>query len=135
MSGAPAPATADPVRLAQVVANLVENALKFAASRIEVTTTSEADRVEVAVADDGPGIPGADLPHVFERLYQSSRPAARQVGSGLGLAIVAELAAAMQADVRAASRPGATRMTVRLRAAGPAATGGGSSPSAPSSSS
>ena len=135
VSGAPAPATADPVRLAQVVANLVENALKFAASRIEVTTTSEADRVEVAVADDGPGIPGADLPHVFERLYQSSRPAARQVGSGLGLAIVAELAAAMQADVRAASRPGATRMTVRLRAAGPAATGGGSSPSAPSSSS
>ena len=133
VSGAPAPAVVDPIRLAQVVANLVENALKFAASRIEVTTTRAGDRVVVAVADDGPGIPDADLPHVFERLFQSSRPAARQVGSGLGLAIVAELASAMDADVRAESRPGATRMAVRLRAAGPAATGDGSPVATPSS--
>ena len=74
--------------------------------------------VVVSVSDDGPGMSGADLPHVFDRLFQSSRPPARQVGSGLGLAIVAELAAAMGATVQAESRPGATRMVVRLRATG-----------------
>jgi signal transduction histidine kinase len=111
-------ATADPERLAQVVANLVENALKFAASEIVVTVASAGDHVVVAVCDDGPGIPEADLPHVFDRLFQSSRAPARQVGSGLGLAIVAELAAAMGAEVRADSAPGATRMEVRLPAAG-----------------
>ena len=124
----PATAAADPVRLAQVVANLVENALKFAASRIDVSTATSPGRVVVAVADDGPGIPEADLPHVFERLFQSSRPAARQVGSGLGLAIVAELAAAMGAEVRAESRPGATRMVVALAAATASADGSSSSP-------
>ena len=124
----PAAAAADPVRLAQVVANLVENALKFAASRIDVSTATSADRVVVAVADDGPGVPGADLPHVFERLFQSSRPAARQAGSGLGLAIVAELAAAMGAEVRAESRPGATRMVVALRVPTASSDGSWSSP-------
>ena len=107
---------ADPERLAQVVANLVENALKFAATRITVQVGRSAGEVVVAVSDDGPGVPPDDLPHVFDRLFQSSRPAARQAGSGLGLAIVAELATAMGARVEAASRPGATRMAVRLPA-------------------
>ena len=111
-------ATADPERLAQVVANLVENALKFAASEIAVTVARDGNGVVLAVCDDGPGIPEADLPHVFDRLFQSSRAPARQVGSGLGLAIVAELAGAMGAEVRATSAPGATRMEVRLPAAG-----------------
>ena len=124
---------ADPERLAQVVANLVENALKFAASRIEVSTARDGDRVVVAVADDGPGVPEADLPHVFDRLFQSTRPAARLVGSGLGLAIVAELASAMGADVSAESRPGATRMAVRLREV--RGSSGGSSSSGSSSAS
>ncbi|MGQ0521016.1 MAG: sensor histidine kinase [Actinomycetota bacterium] len=106
---------ADPERLAQVVANLVENALKFATSRISVAAGRDGDRVVVTVCDDGPGIPDADLPHLFDRLFQSSRRPARQVGSGLGLAIVAELGAAMGAVVAAESRPGATRMVVGLR--------------------
>jgi two-component system sensor histidine kinase BaeS len=110
---------ADPERLAQIVANLVENALKFATSRISVGAGREGDRVVVTVCDDGPGIPDADLPHLFDRLFQSSRRPARQVGSGLGLAIVAELGAAMGAEVAAESRPGATRMVVGLR--GPSA--------------
>ena len=110
----PLMASADPERLAQVVANLVENAMKFAASRIEVSACRRGGEVVVVVADDGPGIGPEDLPHVFDRLFQASRPAARQAGSGLGLTIVAELAAAMGARVQAQSQPGATRMVVLL---------------------
>lgn len=110
-------ARADPDRLAQVVANLVENALKFARSRIGVAVGGSGDRVEIVVVDDGPGIPDAELPRVFERLYQSQRTPTRQVGSGLGLAIVAELVAAMGATVRASSDPRlGTAMTVTLTA-------------------
>jgi two-component system sensor histidine kinase BaeS len=119
-AGTPAMAAADPDRLAQVVANLVENALKFATSRISVavaTTGDGKDGVTISVDDDGPGIAAGDLAHVFEPFYQSSWAPARQVGSGLGLAIVAELAGAMGGSVRAESPAGGgTRVTVSLRA-------------------
>jgi two-component system sensor histidine kinase BaeS len=108
-------ADVDPDRLAQVVANLVENGLKFARTHIEVTAAPDGDGVVVAVADDGPGIPSEELPRVFERLYQSTRTPARQVGSGLGLAIVAEIVAAMGGRVHAVSGDdGGTRFTVSL---------------------
>ena len=110
-------AQADPDRLAQVVANLVENALKYAASYIEVAVRPEPSAVTVVVGDDGPGIPADDVAHVFERLYQSTRTPARQMGSGLGLAIVHELVVAMGGTVRAESPPsGGTRMVVSLSA-------------------
>ena len=108
-------ADADPDRLAQIVANLVENGLKFAATRIEVTAAPVGDGALIAVTDDGTGIPADDLPRVFERLYQSTRTPARQLGSGLGLAIVAELVAAMGGRVEAMSRAeGGTRFAVSL---------------------
>lgn len=105
----------DPDRLAQVVANLIENALKFASSRIDVAVAAAADGVAVTVEDDGAGIPADDIPRVFERLYQSSRTPARPAGSGLGLAIVAELVHAMGGKVTVRSTPGAgTAFTVDL---------------------
>lgn len=108
-----ASAAADPDRLAQVMANLIENALKFAAGAIRVGSAGVVAWVE----DDGPGIPDDDLPHVFEPFWQSSRVPARQVGTGLGLAIVAELVAAMGGTVRAERlAAGGTRMVVSLRA-------------------
>ncbi|MEA2902259.1 MAG: two-component system, OmpR family, sensor kinase [Actinomycetota bacterium] len=112
--GAAAAAAADPDRLAQIVANLVENALKFAAGRISVAVA--ADGVTFSVDDDGPGIAPADLARVFEPFYQSGRAPARQVGSGLGLAIVSELVAAMDGEVRAEPVPsgGGTRVVVSL---------------------
>ena len=94
---------ADPDRLAQVVANLVENAAKFAATRIEAGARAEGASVVLWVADDGPGIGTEDLGHVFERHFTSDRVPSRQVGTGLGLAIVAELTAAMGGTVRADS--------------------------------
>ena len=111
-------ADVDPDRLAQVVANLVENGLKFAASRIEVRAAPDGDGATIAVTDDGPGVPTDDLPRVFERLYQSTRTPARQVGSGLGLAIVAELVSAMGGRVDAlAGAKGGTRFSVSLSGA------------------
>jgi len=101
----------DPDRLAQILANLIENALTFARSSVVVTlsypdlSTSPGKQV-ITVQDDGPGIATADLTRVFDRFYQADHGPNRQLGSGLGLAIVAELASAMGATVRAESPVG-----------------------------
>ena len=109
-------ATADPDRLAQIVANLVENALKFASETIIVGASRDDGAVVVWVADDGPGIPADDLPHVFERFFTSTRTPARRVGSGLGLSIVRELVDAMGATVRAEPTDGrGARIVVALK--------------------
>jgi signal transduction histidine kinase len=108
---------ADPDRLAQVIANLVENAFCFATTKVRVVARRAGASIELAVEDDGPGIPARELKQVFERLYQSSRPATRRQGSGLGLAIVAELVEAMGGTVTAESPvtgAGGTRMTISL---------------------
>jgi len=111
-----ATAAADPDRLAQVVANLVENALKYARSAIDVGAAPVDGHLEVWVEDDGPGIPPDDVPHVFEPFYRSARAPSREVGTGLGLAIVHELVGAMGGEVRAEPAPaGGTRMVVTLR--------------------
>jgi two-component system sensor histidine kinase BaeS len=98
--GDPVPATVDAQRLAQIVANLVENALKFATTRVAVGVHANDGRVELHVDDDGPGIAPADLPHVFERLYTSRTVPGRTLGTGIGLAIDNELALAMGGDAR-----------------------------------
>jgi len=111
-------ALVDPDRLAQVVANLIENALKYARAGVRVSTHALDGTVAIAVTDDGPGIAADDLPHVFERLYVSAhRPLRKESGSGLGLAIARELVAAMGGTITAESPtaiPGGTRMIVRL---------------------
>ena len=105
-------AAADPDRLAQVLANLIENAMKFASRSITVG----CDDVTVWVEDDGPGISPDELPHVFEPFWRSSRVPARDVGTGLGLAIVHELVTAMGGTVRAKpAAGGGTRVVVELR--------------------
>ena len=111
---------ADPDRLKQVVANLAENALKYASTRVVVATACPMGRPVLVVEDDGPGIPAADLPHVFERLFQSSSTRGRKLGggAGLGLSIVSELVSAMGGEVRAESPAGpggGTRMVVTLK--------------------
>lgn len=99
---------ADPDRLGQVAANVIENALKYARSKVVVTVSAGAKGATptLTVLDDGPGIAPEDLPKVFERLYQSANAASRKLGSGLGLAIVKELVTAMGGDVRAESPTG-----------------------------
>ena len=115
----PVMATADRERLGQVMANLVENALKYAAGAVEVDVRRVGPvEVEIAVSDDGPGIAPEELPRVFERLYTSRRQPGRKVGTGLGLAIVRELVTAMGGRVDVSRTfAGGTRFAVTLPAA------------------
>ncbi len=124
-SGHPVTAWCDPGRLAQVIANLVQNALKFADSLVELEYRSarrdSEDWAVITVADDGPGISPDDRPHLFERLYVARHtPQPKEAGSGLGLAIVAELTEAMGGRVGVDARyPTGTRFTVELPATEP----------------
>ncbi len=97
----------DPDRLGQVIANLLENGLKYAAMQLHVGYGSTDGGPRVVVSDDGPGIAEDDRPHVFERLYVTRRrPQRKESGSGLGLAIVRELTEAMGGRVAARPRDG-----------------------------
>jgi two-component system sensor histidine kinase BaeS len=113
--GDPAPVDVDPERLAQITANLVENALKYANGTVRVDVARQNGQVELHVDDDGPGIPAADRDRVFERLYTTRAAQARQVGTGIGLAIVHELAGAMGGAASCEPLPaGGTRFTVTI---------------------
>jgi two-component system sensor histidine kinase BaeS len=117
--GVIAPVAADPDRLAQLLANLLENAITYARTTVTISATSEASGCcVITIEDDGPGIAEGDLDRVFERFYRADRGPNRRVGSGLGLAIVTELAAAMGGRVRAESPlfdHGGTRFVLTLR--------------------
>jgi two-component system CheB/CheR fusion protein len=103
------PVEGDARRLQQVLFNLLTNAIKYAPSTdvIDVRLRAVDDRAEVQVQDDGPGIPAADLPHIFSRFYQATR-ADSQAGGGLGLGlfISREIMAAHDGTLSAASPPG-----------------------------
>jgi two-component system sensor histidine kinase BaeS len=136
----PLPATLDPERMAQMVANLLENALKYATTTVEVGIQATPAGLEISVTDDGPGVDPEDLAHVFERLYTSRQQPGRKVGTGLGLAIVAQLAEAMGGKVAAGRTPdGRTRFAVSVAArpdgSSSSSGGGSSSSSSPSASS
>jgi signal transduction histidine kinase len=125
VSGAALAVDLDPERLGQIVANLIENALKYATSQVEVYAASQNEgrqgdgQVAIVVVDDGPGIAGDEVARVFERLYTVRETPGRAVGTGLGLAIVRELAAAMGGTARAEAVPGGgTRFVVSLPATG-----------------
>jgi two-component system, OmpR family, phosphate regulon sensor histidine kinase PhoR len=81
----------DPLKITQVLENLIDNALKYTSkgSHIEVRAVLKNNDVEVSVADDGPGIPEGDVPHIFERFYRVDKGRSREKGgTGLGLSIV-----------------------------------------------
>lgn len=96
--GADDPVVLDAERLAQLVANLLDNALRHARSTVTVTATRRDSRLQVEVADDGSGIPAASVPHIFERHWTQRRSPDAERGNGLGLTIVRELARAMGGD-------------------------------------
>ncbi len=81
----------DPLKVTQVLENLLDNALKYTpkGSRIEVSAQLRDQEVEVCIRDNGPGIPADDLPHIFERFYRVDKGRSRDKGgTGLGLSIV-----------------------------------------------
>jgi PAS domain S-box-containing protein len=96
----------DRARLAQIAANLLTNAAKYtpAGGRIRVTARREGAAIELAVSDDGIGIPRHLLPHVFDLFVQGERAADRgEGGLGIGLTIVNSLVAMHGGTIRAAS--------------------------------
>ncbi len=119
-AGGPAPVRTDALRLAQVLANLVDNGIRYnrPGGRVTVTTGRGAHGVRIEVTDDGVGIPAAEIALVFQRFYRVRRQAERSGGNGLGLAIVKHLVHALGGTVTLASREGeGTTVTVVLPAA------------------
>ena len=108
----------DPVRVGQVVANLVGNAIKFTArgGRIHVTVAATLDGARIEVTDTGVGIAPDELPRIFERFYRGTRASeARGSGSGLGLAIVRSIVEMHGGSVSVESRLGnGSTFTVNL---------------------
>jgi two-component system phosphate regulon sensor histidine kinase PhoR len=102
-------AMADRDRLAQVITNLVRNAVNntLDGGIISVEAALADDRVAITVSDTGIGMEPADLKRIFDRFYRTDQSRARDTGgSGLGLAIVRDLVAAMGGSIGAESVPG-----------------------------
>lgn len=100
------PVLGDPAALRRALANLIDNALKFAGDA-RVSTGQEGDVAVVTVADRGPGLPDDELQTVFEPFYRGERSRNRQTGgAGLGLAVARQAARAAGGDVTLTNRPG-----------------------------
>ncbi|HSL97242.1 MAG TPA: HAMP domain-containing sensor histidine kinase [Candidatus Deferrimicrobiaceae bacterium] len=110
LPGSPVVIRHDPVRISQVVSNLVGNAVKFTprGGSVRVTTRAGADGgATIEVSDTGIGIDPAELPRIFDRFYRGSRASeARGSGSGLGLAIVRSIVEMHGGNVTVESRLG-----------------------------
>jgi len=110
LSGEPTHVDGDEHRLAQVVVNLVDNAVRHTPANgvVGVAVTARGGEAVLQVRDTGAGIPYRDLPHVFERFYVVDRSRAREAGgTGLGLSIVKQIVEAHGGVVTAESELGA----------------------------
>ena len=117
------PVLADSPALAQAIRNLVGNALKYASAGkwvgIRAQGTDSGQWVEIRVEDRGPGIPPADLPHVFEPFYRGRNASDAQIhGAGLGLTLAKGVVEAHRGSIRVESKTGeGAAFIIRLPAA------------------
>jgi signal transduction histidine kinase len=117
------PVLADSPALAQAIRNLVSNALKYASAGkwvgIRAQATDSGRWLEIRVEDRGPGIPPADLPHVFEPFYRGRNASDAQIhGAGLGLTLAKGVVEAHRGFIRVESRTGeGAAFIIRLPAA------------------
>ncbi|ACM18777.1 sensor histidine kinase, HAMP domain-containing [Geotalea daltonii FRC-32] len=99
----------DPARLQQIFLNLIDNAIKYTPcdGKVSLAVDSEPGWAKVSVTDTGPGIPEADLPHIFEQFYRVDKARNRNDGgSGLGLSMVRAFSEAHGGRVEIFSLPG-----------------------------
>jgi two-component system phosphate regulon sensor histidine kinase PhoR len=104
------PILGDPVRLRQVVVNLIDNAIKYTppGGTISVTSGIAHEKAFLEVTDSGVGIPQEAIPYLFERFYRVDGARTRQLGgTGLGLAIVKSICTAFGGTVTVQSALGA----------------------------
>jgi signal transduction histidine kinase len=100
---------ADPVKLRQILLNVLGNAIKFTPphGRVELSAVRSGDKVSIRVLDNGIGIPGDKINRVFEPFFQVQAGTTREYpGVGLGLAISRDFARAMGGDIKIESAPG-----------------------------
>ncbi len=116
---APVAVRGDAASLAMLLANLLDNALRYtpAGGRIDVAVDDDQGQAVLSVADTGPGIPAAERERVFERFHRgtSAISALDANGSGLGLSIVRRIADAHRATVTLGDGPGGRGLTVSVR--------------------
>jgi heavy metal sensor kinase len=106
-------------QITQIIANLLINAIQHneRGGQVRLETGVEGERACLKVENTGPGIPAADLPHVFERFYRADTSRSRKTGGvGLGLAISKAIADAHGAELSVESVPGCTRFELRMPA-------------------
>jgi two-component system OmpR family sensor kinase/two-component system sensor histidine kinase BaeS len=99
---------ADPQRLEQVIGNLLSNSLRHVpeGGEIIIETSETASGLRVSILDNGPGVPEADIPHLFERFWRGEKSRTRSAGgAGLGLAIAKQLVEAQGGTIQAQNRP------------------------------
>jgi two-component system OmpR family sensor kinase len=90
----PVNAWADPVKLEQVLFNIIDNAIKYTDGdgAVNVSLTKENGNAKISISDQGIGIPEKDLPHIFDRFYRVDKARSRATGgTGLGLSIVEKI--------------------------------------------
>ncbi len=108
----------DAEAVAQALANLIDNAIKYSGERrsIVVEAARDGERLAISVADEGVGIPAEEQARIFEKFYRVGRSETQgRRGSGVGLALVRHVAQAHGGSVTVDSRPGAgSRFTLRL---------------------
>ncbi|MBN8202796.1 sensor histidine kinase [Bacillus sp. NTK034] len=100
---------ADPIRLEQIIFNLLDNAIKYSpsGSKTILTVNSKKQGVNIKVRDNGKGIPEEDLPYILNRFYRVDKSRTRSLGgTGLGLAIVKELVLAHGGTIFVKSKEG-----------------------------
>ncbi|MCB0278333.1 MAG: response regulator, partial [Calditrichaeota bacterium] len=91
-----------------ILSNLLGNAIKYTDSHGKIKTEFKHDKngISIQVIDNGIGINAADLPHIFDRFYQSDNIDSSIEGSGIGLSVVRELLQLMGGDIKVESQPG-----------------------------
>lgn len=105
----------DETQLTRVVANLADNAERFARHRVEFATARGVDYCNLIVTDDGPGVPRLERQHIFERFVRLDTARTYQgTGAGLGLAIVQEIVSAHGGSVWVEDAEPGSRFVVRL---------------------
>lgn len=107
---------ADKLRTAQIIENLINNARKYAKTKVYITISRNGDMIEMHFKDSGGGIPDEDMPFIFNKFYRGKN-VGKENGSGLGLYIVKYIAGQSGGDVKLRNTGKGLEVTVSLPAA------------------